>query len=116
LKLAKDQEITATTASLSQLKAYYRDCSNISESDFINVLYNSNFSFKQTFDQILPDGTKKPSSKDIDKSYAKFFVCENIMGSATADQISALNNTINNIYYDGYSNVYSITTLNQANF
>lgn len=55
LKLAKDREVTATTASFANLKIYYTKCSNLTETDFINILYSSNFSFRETFDDILPE-------------------------------------------------------------
>ena len=106
LKLVKNVEVTSTTTSFEQLRAYYSDCSNLQDSDFINVLYNSNFSFKQTFDQILPEGTIKPSSKKINMSYAKFFTCKNILGPATVQQVDAINTDVNRIYYEGYSNAY----------
>ncbi len=54
LKIAKGREITATMASFDALREYYKTCPGIINTDFINVLYNSNASFKQTFNQILP--------------------------------------------------------------
>ena len=116
LKLAKDKEISSTTTSFDYLKTYYNECSHIENIDFINVLYNSNASFKQTFDQILPEWTKTPTSKQINQSYAKFFACKNILVAATVDQIASLNNEINKVYYDGYSNAYALSTLNEDNF
>lgn len=116
LKLVKNLEVTSTTTSFEQLRAYYSDCSNLQDSDFINVLYNSNFSFRQTFDQILPQWTTSPSKKKIDISYAKFFKCKNIFGSGTAQQVDALNKEVNRIYYQWYTNAYSLSTLNQDNF
>lgn len=115
MKLAKDREVVATTTSLDQLTSYYSDCA-LTTSDFINVLYNSNSSFALTFGQILPASTKAPSNKDINKSYAKFFACKKISVPATSEQITALNNEINAVYYDGYANTYSLSTLNQDNF
>ncbi len=116
LKLAKDREVSATMASFSSLKWYYSECTAIQESDFINILYNSNFSFKQTFDQILPEWTKKPSLREINLSYAAFFACKWIQTPATAPEIAALNEEVNRKYYDGYSNAYALSTLNQDNF
>lgn len=114
LKLSKDREISATTASLDQLKSYYSECSNIATQDFVNILYNSNFSFRETLDQILPDGTKKPTSLEINKSYAKFFTCKNTI--STNDAVTSLNNEINEAYYTVYSNTYSLGALNEDNF
>jgi len=54
LKIVKDREISSTTTSFDQLKGYYSNCAHIENQDFINVLYNSNPSFKQTFAHILP--------------------------------------------------------------
>ncbi|MEI6775131.1 MAG: hypothetical protein WCL18_10600 [bacterium] len=54
MKLAKDKEVTSSTASFDQLKAYFNTCSRIETIDFINILYNSNFSFKNTFILIFP--------------------------------------------------------------
>lgn len=49
LKLSKDNEVISTTTSLDHLKAYYSVCNGIKKNDFINVLYDSNTSFKTTF-------------------------------------------------------------------
>jgi len=50
----KDKEVVATTTSLDQLQSYFTTCSSLKNVDFINILYSSNFSFKNTFDLILP--------------------------------------------------------------
>ena len=55
-----------------------------------------------------------PDSTGIDKSYTKFFVCENMTGDL--DSISSINSKISRLYYDGYSNAYALSTLNQNNF
>jgi len=114
LKLAKDREVSSTTSSFGQLRKYYRACIRIQDSDFINVLYNSNSSFKQTFELLLSSWAKMPDSTGIDKSYTKFFVCENMTGDL--DSISSINSKISRLYYDGYSNAYALSTLNQNNF
>ncbi|MEI7920089.1 MAG: hypothetical protein WCH65_08300 [bacterium] len=116
MKITKDREVVATSTSLDQLLSYYSDCNGIVSSDFINVLYNSNTSFALTFKQILPASTKVPMTKEINKSYAKFFACKHISSPANIDQITALNNEINTIYFAGYTNTYSMSTLNQDNF
>lgn len=114
LKLAKDREIVASSASFDLLKQHYSQCSRVETKDFINVLYNSNFSFRETFNQILPEWTKKPSSKEIDKSYQKFLTCQGV--TSTNDTITAIRSEINNLYYDGYSNSYSLSSINEDNF
>ena len=53
LKLAKGREISSTTTSFDHLHKYYSDCLRITDADFINILYNSNVSFKQTFQLLL---------------------------------------------------------------
>jgi hypothetical protein len=55
LKIVKDKEITAISSSFDLLISYYSACSHVEKSDFINILYNSNLSFRETFNQILPE-------------------------------------------------------------
>lgn len=115
LKLAKDKEVVATTASFDQLKKYFTTCVGLETADFINILYHSNFSFKNTFDLIFPPWTKEPTTIDINKSYNKFFVCRKI-STPTSTDIENLNNEINGLYYDVYINTYTMSTLNKPNF
>ncbi len=115
LKVVKDKEVVATTTSLDQLQSYFTTCSSLKNVDFINILYSSNFSFKNTFDLILPPWTTQPTKSDIDKSRAKFFVCSKITNPTDTD-LQNLNNQINKIYYDVYSNSYTMSTLNKSNF
>ena len=116
LKLSKDHEVVATTTSLDQLKAYYNDCNGIQTSDLVNILYHSNTSFATTFKLILPKETKRPTADEIDKSYKKFLLCKNITTSPTDADIQSINNEIQTKYYEGYANIYSMSTLNQDNF
>ena len=115
LKVVKDKEVVATTTSLDQLQSYFTTCSSLKNVDFINILYSSNLSFKNTFDLILPPWTTQPTKSDIDKSRAKFFVCSKITNPTDTD-LQNLNNQINKIYYDVYSNSYTMSTLNKTNF
>jgi hypothetical protein len=115
LKLAKDKEVTSSTASFDQLKTYFNTCSRIETIDFIHILYNSNFSFKNTFILIFPSGTKPPTKSQIDASYVKFFACKKNLHPTLTD-VDNLNNEINTIYYDIYSNTYTMSTLNKINF
>lgn len=115
LKLAKDSEVVSTTVSFSQLKAYFSTCTALVTGDFINILYHSNSSFKNTFDLILPSWTKQPTVVEINKSYAKFFACKQIYKPTSAD-VEDLNNEINTTYYAIYTNTYTMSTLNKANF
>ncbi len=114
LKLVKDREISSTTTSLDYLREYYVWCPRATTQDFINVIYNSNASFRETFKQILPLWTKKPHSSEINKSYAVFLACNNMTNSF--DNIQAINTAINKAYYAGYSNAYSLSALNQDNY
>ncbi|HMS90803.1 MAG TPA: hypothetical protein PKC87_01155 [Candidatus Absconditabacterales bacterium] len=115
LQLAKDKEVTATMFSFDQLKLYFTTCTRLETIDFINILYHSHFSFRNTFDQIFPVGTKHPSTAQIDSSYAKFFACRNIEKPTSAD-IQNLNNEIHLVYTDIYTNTYTMSTLNKSNF
>lgn len=115
LKLSKDLEVTSTTTSLDQLNAYYSDCNGIKNSDFINVLYKSNTSFKNTFEDIFDKTTKRPTEVEIQKSYKKFLSCKGITTSSVND-IQSITNEIQNIYYEGYTSAYTMSTLNQDNF
>lgn len=120
LKLVKDREVTSTTSSLDNLIDYYSDCPAATQSDFINILYNYNTSFKNTFTQILPKGVKYPTSDEITASYAKFLRCKNGINynpdTASIDQIQEINTKINNIYYDHYKNFYQLTSIDNINF
>ena len=116
LKLSKDREVVATTTSLDQLKEYYNDCSRIKNNDFVNILYNSNSSFKLTFEALLSNKTKSPTTDEISKSYDNFYACKGIGKSHTAADKQAVDNEVQNVYYEWYSNAFSISTLNQDNF
>ena len=115
LKLAKGREITATTVSFDKLKQSYATCPGIENSDFLNVLYNSNISFKQTFKKILPKGTKKPSKEDIITSYKKFLSCQNLL-DLKQEYIEAINYSINALYYREYRNTYDMNNLNENTY
>ena len=115
LKLVKDKEVVAASVSFDQLQIYFNTCTNIKTSDFINILYSSNPSFKNTFDLILPSWTKKPTVDDVKKTYIKFFACRKI-STPTLIDISNLNHEINTVNYDAYSNAYTMSTLNKTNF
>ncbi|MEI6672341.1 MAG: hypothetical protein WCL02_03050 [bacterium] len=54
LKIVKDKEVSSTTISFSQLKAYFADCIRVQDADFINILYHIHPGFKNTFALILP--------------------------------------------------------------
>jgi hypothetical protein len=101
--------------SFDALKEYYKICSNVTTLDFINILYNSNLSFKQTFKQILPKGTKKPNKKDIHISYQNFLSCQNLT-DFTAKNIETINNDINVLYYQNYNHTYRINSLNESTY
>ncbi len=116
LKLAKGREISSTTTSFDHLHKYYSDCLRITDADFINILYNSNVSFKQTFQLLLATWTTAPDAATINKSYSKFFTCKGITTTPTLDQITSLNTEINTIYFEWYNNAYALSTLNQDNF
>lgn len=115
LKLSKGREISATMASFEKLKENYTTCPGIENADFVNVLYNSNISFKQTFKQILPKGTKKPSKEDITLSYKKFFSCNNRLDFKDT-YVKNVNAEINALYYQEYSNTYDMDNLNEGTY
>jgi len=115
LKLAKDKEVSSTTASFDQLAAYFSECSRVTNQDFINILYHTNFSFKNTFDLILPKWTQAPSKKDIDTSYSKFFTCRKILVPTSVD-IQNITNEITAVYYAWYTTSYATSTLNEDNY
>ena len=54
LKIIKDKELLAISDSIDLLESYYNNCSRIKPSDFMNVLYDTNVSFKETLTQLLP--------------------------------------------------------------
>lgn len=117
LQSVKDREVIATNVSFKGMKAYYTNCPGVKESDFINVLYNYNTSFQITFKQLFPKGVKYPTTDDIKKSYQKFLVCNtDITWSATQLQIDAVNNKIESLYMELYTNHYSLSTIDTANF
>lgn len=115
LKLAKDRELGATNFSFDQLKSYFSTCPHVETTDFVNILYHSNSSFRNTFALILPPSTKKPTKDQIDTSYTKFFTCKNI-AKPTRTDVENVYNEINRIYYDIYTTTYAMSTLNKSNF
>ena len=115
LQLSKDTEVVATTFSFDQLRAYFSMCPLLDNTDFSNILYHSNSSFKNTFDLILPPSTKRPTILAINISYDKFFACRKIY-KPTSDDVEKLNNEINTTYYTMYTNTYTMSTINKANF
>lgn len=115
LKIAKDKEVSSTTVSFGQLKNYFSTCIAVKDSDFTNILYYIKPAFRNTFLQILPSGTKFPTTAQIDASYNKFFTCRKIL-TPTANDVASLNNEILTLYDDIYDNAYTISTLNKFNF
>ncbi len=116
LKLTKDREVSATTTSLDQLKDYYSDCNGVKNSDFVNVLYNTNTTFRTIFEQLLDKKTKRPTTEEIQKSYTKLLACKGITVAPTNADITSINDEVQNVYYQGYTNAYTMSTLNQDNF
>ena len=101
MKLSKDREINATTTSLDQLKQYYSDCNGIKNSDFVNVLYNSNSSFKITFEQLFTgNNQQRPTSGEINTSYDKFYACKGIKTTHTATDKLSVDNEVQNVYLE----------------
>jgi hypothetical protein len=115
LKIVKDKEIISTNVAFDKLKTYFGVCTTLQNKDFIHILYNANYSFRNTFALILPSSTKIPTQSDINKSYQKFFVCKNIQNPTNTD-VSNLNAEVNRAYYNIYTNAYTISTLNNSNF
>jgi len=122
LKLVKDREVDSTVQSLDGMISLYADCPDVSESDFIHILYNSNLSFRTVFLQIFPKGISYPSKNDIEKSYQKLLVCRKTTQVATSkatasyDQIEQINNEITDAYLSLYANSYMLSTIDQTNF
>ena len=114
LKLVKDTEVTSSVAAFDQLKEYYKPCT-FATIDFINILYRSNSSFRNTFLLILPKKTKTPTLTDINTSYNKFFICKKIANPTSADSAN-LDTEINAKYLEIYPNIYSMSTINKDNF
>ncbi|MCX6824491.1 MAG: hypothetical protein NT085_05200 [candidate division SR1 bacterium] len=114
LKLVKDTEVTSSVAAFDQLKEYYKPCT-LDTIDFINILYRSNSSFRNTFLLILPKRTKTPTSDNINKSYKKFFICKKITNPTPADA-DGIDTEINTKYLEIYPNIYSMSTINKDNF
>ncbi|MEI6118584.1 MAG: hypothetical protein WCP92_05160 [bacterium] len=114
MKLVKDTEVISSVAAFDQLKEYYKPCT-FDTIDFINVLYRSNSSFRNTFLLILPKRTKTPIQVDIDKSYNKFFACKKIIHPTPADSAN-VDAEINAKYLEIYPNIYSMSTINKDNF
>ncbi len=114
LKIVKDKEITAISSSFDLLISYYNVCPHIEKSDFINILYDSNLSFRETFNQILPEWTTTPTDKNTKKSYNKFLDCKNTTSNLSS--LADVDNEINRLFYDGYSNNYSLSSLNEDTF
>lgn len=75
LKLVKDREVNSAMFAFDKLMAIYK-CSTLTNADFINVLFHTNISFKTTFIQIFPKHAKRPSDKEVDASYQRFFACK----------------------------------------
>lgn len=115
LKLAKDREVVSTTASFDQLKVYFSTCPRVTPQDFINILYHSNFSFKNTFDIILPKWTVAPNDKQVTVSYNKFFVCRGVLVPTDVD-VKNLTDEINGVYYKSYTTSYATSNLNKDNY
>jgi hypothetical protein len=115
LKIVKDKEIVSTNLAFDKLKTYFGVCTTLQNKDFIHILYNANYSFRNTFALILPSSTKIPIQSDITKSYQKFFTCKNIQNPTNTD-VSNLNAEINRVYYNIYTNAYTVSTLNNSNF
>lgn len=115
LKIVKDKEIVSTNVAFDKLKTYFGVCTTLQNKDFIHILYNANYSFRNTFALILPSSTKIPLQSDITKSYQKFFTCKNIQNPTNTD-VSNLNAEVNRVYYNIYTNAHTISTLNNSNF
>lgn len=117
LKLVKDREVQSTSFAMDALVDHYSStCNGIKNIDFINVLFNTNIWFKTTFIQIFPKNAQQPSKKEIEKSYQKFFLCENKSGTIDLATLTAKNNEINTLYYENYANNYTLSTVNQKNY
>jgi hypothetical protein len=121
LKIVQSKEVNSTTLALDTIVSDYicqQASIHLQTSDFINVLYNSNLSFKATFVQLFPKTTQWPTATQIDQSYHKFLSCQGIslQTAVGLDQIQTINNTINDLYYKNYSTLYMQSALSQTNF
>jgi hypothetical protein len=97
-----------------QLRDFYSACS-LKNIDFINILYHSNDSFRNTFLLVLPPTTKQPTNVEINKSYDKFFKCKKI-NNPNIDDISHVDAEINEKYLEVYTNSYTMSALNKDTF
>ena len=114
LKLVQNKEINAISSSFDLLISYYSACPHIEKSDFINILYDSNVSFNETFNQILPEWTTTPTAKNTAKSYNKFLNCNSTTSNLSS--LTDVKNEINRLFYDEYSNNYSLSSINEDTF
>ncbi len=115
LKVVKDKETSSTSLAFDKLLAYFFDCPALTQKDIINILYNSNFSFRNTFSLLLPSSTKIPTSGDISSTYNKIYACRHIQNPTVTD-IDNINTEVNTRYLALYANAFTIASLNNANF
>ena len=115
LKVIKDKETSSTSLAFDKLLAYFSDCPALTQKDIINILYNSNFSFRNTFSLLLPSSTKIPTSGDISSTYNKIYACRHIQNPTVTD-INNINTEVNTRYLALYANAFTIASLNNANF